>query len=390
LKGQLKGDMEVNRTIQPHDIGEIHKYMILNEVVKDGPVTRKDLAQRLGLSIPSTSRSVNGLLNNSVIHEYIPPVSGLGRKPASLEYKKHSLVIIAMSIMPRGIEGSLVDFDGDLLFNISVNSDIEKGFSAFWNKIQTVFESLLGLIEGNLVNITCAVPSLTNQQDYNNLLWKIHPEWSNALLEQYLFQRTGVKPALINDVELSLLGEFWKGKDRNVENMLFIEYGDGIAIRSMVDGNLLCGANSAAGEIQNLIPTFSSDLDFENYVCRHIFKDFRRDHPSLNKDNLFSTLLSEFSGDGQAEKIISSLLDIFSKLIVDLTLILNPQLIVLGGQLSYLREKDLDIVRSFVKKRVPFNPSVTCSSLELKSSVIGAAYYALRNAEENILKIWNN
>ena len=62
----------------------------------------------------------------------------------------------------------------------------------------------------------------------------------------------GLDVLIENDVNLTMLGEAWRGAARGAENAAFVAVGTGVGLGLIVNGKLVRGATGAAGEIAYL------------------------------------------------------------------------------------------------------------------------------------------
>ena len=65
-----------------------------------------------------------------------------------------------------------------------------------------------------------------------------------------------------NDVNLAAIGHAWKGDARGFSDFVVLSLGTGIGAAIVVDGRLLKGRNSGAGEVGYMV------LDRESAACR--------------------------------------------------------------------------------------------------------------------------
>jgi len=87
------------------------------------------------------------------------------------------------------------------------------------------------------------------------------------------------------------------------------------------------------------------------------------------------------NGDKLAETVIEEMVKYLSIGIINLILILNPQIIVLGGDicnLPHVSELILERIIEKVKRSLPFNtPEIKLSSLGEDACIIGASFMAV-------------
>lgn len=76
--------------------------------------------------------------------------------------------------------------------------------------------------------------------------------WGIVNVEKKLQDLTGLKVKVGNDANVAALGEMWKGGGKGYKNVVMVTLGTGVGGGIIVDGNIVSGANGAAGEIGHI------------------------------------------------------------------------------------------------------------------------------------------
>lgn len=77
--------------------------------------------------------------------------------------------------------------------------------------------------------------------------------WRDVPLGRLALQRLGLPVALEMDANAAALGEFWRGAGRGLQNFAFVIVGTGIGAGLILDGRIVHGAHSAAGEVGHTV-----------------------------------------------------------------------------------------------------------------------------------------
>lgn len=161
-------------------------------------------------------------------------------------------VVLGVDIGGTGIKFGIVDREGNILATDKVKT---KGYPnpeklpedlLKWSKEQTQIKNV------SLIGVGIGSPNgnyFTGTVDYPpNLPWKgITP------LREYFEQNFEVKTALTNDAKAAALGEMYFGAAKDCRNYLFITLGTGLGAGIIVNGNLVYGHDSMAGELGHII-----------------------------------------------------------------------------------------------------------------------------------------
>ncbi|MBA7630112.1 N-acetylmannosamine kinase [subsurface metagenome] len=207
-----------------------------------------------------------------------------------------------------------------------------------------------------------------------------------------------------NVVKLSALGEKNNGEGKNYKNIVFIEISNGIGAGIIVDNHLLRGTYGSAGEIGfSIINNKNLGFIIKNKgwleknasvesIKERAAKKIQKGAKTLildfiNKDinNLNPSIVCEAAvrNDKVSKDIISEIVEYLALGIINLILILNPQIIVLGGDICNLPEVHklfINPIRVLVNESIPFEiPEIKLSSLGEDAGVVGASFLAIES-----------
>lgn len=381
------------KVLNPTDIGDQNKMSILRTIKENDGISRQEISKRLKLSAPAVSKNINALLETGIIREGGIDETSLGRKPIQLCYNADIMCVIGIELMPKEIRGGIADLYGNVMGWVEKKLSLSEGVTGVLNQLDDTMESLLQYKKEG-TKVSCAaigVPALTGQEDLNDLFATYLPEWNQVDLKSYIEEKYGMTTMVMNDVELALIGERAEGEGRNYNDILYIKYGDGFAARAVVDGHLLKGHNMAAGElgyylegIEQLSDKFVCPGRFEGEVCRRMIEKYN------NSAVVDIQTLQNFAlkNDAEAMRIMDKIMDKISVIISNTVLMLNSEVVILGGVASALTNENLEKIEAVLRKTCPFVPKVVISRLGVKAPVVGAVKVALGYAEKQLVTYW--
>ena len=196
--------------------------------------------------------------------------------------------------------------------------------------------------------------------------------------------KTGITTFVENDVNAAALGEAYFGAAKGEDNFICLTYGTGIGGAIYLDGKLLKGSRSSAGEVGHMIThaggkqcTCGGEGCYECYAsAKALIMSIKRiTGEDLNGFQIFEKenfekpeIRSEV--DKWIDEIIAGLINIIYTF--------NPPLIVLGG--GILNEDyiiDLIDRKIYNKLMEPFkNVNIVRSRLGNQAALLGVAYKA--------------
>tara|TARA_B100000700_G_scaffold270209_1_gene312186 strand:+ start:320 stop:1207 length:888 start_codon:yes stop_codon:yes gene_type:complete len=214
-------------------------------------------------------------------------------------------------------------------------------------------EGLKDLDPNNLAkNVGIGLPGPTNPEFRVARLCINLPGWIDIPLADWLESRVNRKVTLANDGNCALLGEAWKGAAQGFQNVVLITLGTGVGGGVMLDGKLFQGHNGVAAEpgLITLWPNgplcnSGNQGSLEQYANVQAIKRISGFSPHELFDRAEKRdkkALSDWEEYGRNLGIgISSLIYLFT-----------PQLVLLGGGISYCSKYFLPSVISEISKRV--------------------------------------
>lgn len=377
----------------PTDIGDRNKLSILRMVKENDGISRQEISRRLRLSAPAVSNNVAALIEKGIVYENGCDDTSLGRKPKQLSYKGDLYYVMSVELMPQKVRGGMADLYGNILFREEKDIRIQNGVEEVLESLDTVIENLLTKKreEIELIAIAVGVPALTGQNDLNDLLSAYLPDWKDVDLKKHIYDKYGVKAIIVNDVELALIGERERGVGKEQTNIIYIKYGAGFAARAIVDGYLLKGHNMAAGELGYYLE--NSDGLQDGFVCPGRFEQEICTDVFVGNDGVYdlkNIMCRAEQGEEEASAIIEKIIRKIAVVIANTVLMLNSELVILGGMSEIFNEKNLAEIKEVLKKVCPFVPEVVTSELGVDAPVVGGVKVALDYAEEQIVMLWKS
>ncbi len=267
---------------------------------------------------------------------------------------------------------------------------------------EEVVQRMIGMIrsvsEGRpLIGVGLASPGAVNSQDGIVIHGTNLPEWDNVPLKRWMESELGVEVKVVNDANAAAWGEYVRGAGKGSNNMVYVTFSTGIGAGIVMDGELLLGTNSFAGELgHNIIDPSGTECSCGRYGCWEVFASGTaiRDM-ALRKMESRTSMITELASRS-GEKINSrhvfeamALKDPVAVEVIERTIhymaiglanavhTFNPDRIVIGGGVSKAGELLFPALREKTEELVmkPYKGTYTIESVGLRDDVglIGAA-----------------
>jgi glucokinase len=336
---------------RPPLIRQTNAEILLRLLRELGPCSKADLVRASGLSAPSVTNVIGTLTSAGLVQTLGEGDSTGGRPPDIVTFNASRGYIAGVEITRDTIRLLLTDLSGDELARCDVA--IKKSRSSPEEISQQIAKELYRLLRikklsrTRLLRLTVGVPAIVNVDEGTVLAFTALQDWNHVPLGVMLSRELQCPVLVDNDTNLAAQGEFHAGAAAGEKNFVFITIGEGVGAGIFLNDSIYRGSQWSAGEIGYLrVPSIS------------------REHPAIHKYGKLETALSasgilkswHFSGsssvvgrrvksvshvwdlaaagNAKAKRILRQRATILADVILDLALVLNPNLILLGGEMG--------------------------------------------------------
>lgn len=401
-------------------IRDMNYHKILETIIREGCISRADLAKRLGLTKATVSSQVQNLLDDGLVEEAGVSRTSKGRHPIQLSFRGGSAHALSFDIGLERINLLLSDLLGQDCYSRQFcwNPDEDELLPLLYRIIDT----LLGYPRpedwpsaGTICNATvdrsrpAAQPSAgTMHTDFsdmplqkplhlvgislaihgvvrdNEILFTPYYNLEHAPLREKLTQRYFLPVFIENEANLSALGE--KTFSHKVSNLVNISVHSGIGLGIIMDGRLYSGANGFAGEFgHTIVEPHGRPCPCGNHGC---IEQYASETAILRKYNQLSNttegtvddLVSDYQKkEGAALLAIEDFVTYMAIGINNIVNIFNPQLIVINSSITaYLPDVTAQIYGKLAN-RMSRECKIVPSTLQDTATLLGGVCLCSRN-----------
>jgi len=369
-------------------IKNINKANVLDVIKKMQPISRIEVSKVLKMSKSTISAIVDELIEEGLVIENGYGEKGtVGRKPIQLSFNPDARFVIGISVESTNSIGILTNLEGKILKKIKWETGIkEQAFNGIVKGIKELAEE-----DKNIIGIGIGLPGITDIQ--KGIVDAPGLKWSNFDLKKRLSEIFNYNIYVDNSVNYAALGERWIGCCREIENFVLINIGNGIGSGIYVNGTLLRGNSYAAGEVGYMAigeDAFERVYSYEDYGYFERKASLSALVESVSKSlpyvKTMEGVVKEYKKQNPAcVQAVSQVIKNLSMGIANIVSILNPEVIIIGGDiLNY----EIDIrqeLKEKVKRIVPFDFDIKVAQLGEDASAIGAVADVLLNTNNLIL-----
>lgn len=384
VKGLKTGDLKF--------IQEWNRFLILNIIRKEGPISRIEIAKRIDLSPTTVTTAVSDMIREGLVAEAGPGTSSGGRKPILLRFMPDSKCLIAVAIRSSSISIARMNLNAEIKREKHYLTGGRKG-EEFLQYVIEKIEEFLGDEENldHCIGLSVSCPGIVDSQRgdirYNSKL-----ELENIPFTQMLEERFGLKTWLENDANAMALAEMIFGIYRQSEHIVYVTVGDGVGAGIIANGELFSGYGGGAGEFGHIsvvpdgLPCECGNIGcLENYAAwpaiqKRLVQKLSDDRPSLLKERNLTirNFLSAIDhGDEVATDVALEISEYLAKGLVSLINLFNPEVVIIGGDLfldhSYLLNQVTCLTRRSIMNVFTDDIIIDGASFGYEQHLVGAA-----------------
>jgi len=370
---------------------------------REGPFTRAEIIEATGLSAPTVGSLASHLIRGGLLRDLGTGPSSGGRRPSFMEFNTRHGFVAGIDLGPTKTRLAVADLRGERLAHRVIPTPPGLAPDALLPRLAGEVRALqreARVPPGRLLAVGAGAPGAVDRE--RGMVVALAPNlkgWSQVPMAAILGRALGAPVVLENDVNLAILGEHWRGAARGHDTCAFIKVGTGIGAGIVVDGELHRGHHFLAGEIALMCmgPQYVNE-NFGSRGCLETLAGLKalaarwspRDRRNGGRwvAEMFEAALR---GDSRARKAVDEAATLIGIATANLSLVLDPSLIVLGGALIDQGESLVQDVRRIVGRIVPGPAEIVVSALGKEAPLWGCLLVATREARERLRQgLWES
>jgi predicted NBD/HSP70 family sugar kinase len=364
---------------------------VLQAALRQGPISRAELARTTGLSKQTTSEVVRALEQAGWLRVRGQTQGGIGRSAVTYEVDAASALVLGIDLGGTKIHAALANLMGGIVSERIEPTD-PRGGRFVVDQIGGLTRSLLretgvpphALRLGVIGSPGVLRPDTGSIADAPNI-----PGFDQFDVRAALRDRIGVEVSIENDVNVAAQGERWQGCCRDVPTFAFVALGTGIGMGLVSEGQIVRGARGAAGEIA-FLPIGGDPFDPRGYQhgtlecaigSEAIVQRYRGLGGTADHVRAIFDLLE--AGDAAAATILDDVARLLLQTFMAVRAVFDPEIIVLGGSIGSRREL-VDRTRALAARYMADPIRIEASALGSRAAVVGAVGLALTRLHDTL------
>lgn len=225
---------------------QINRRIALNFIRLYQPMSRADLARRSGLQRSTISSIIDQLIDEGWVTEGAIGRSPRGRRPRNLHLNVERAGILGVELRPEmttvGLAGIDARFMGQVQFATAATPErFVRDLAAATCELRRAHPRVL--CEGMGVSL----PGRVDKD--GNLVFAPNLGWQPVAITRMIEDAVALPVNVENAANACALAELWFGRHpEQVKNILAVTVSEGVGVGLLLNGQLVHGANSMAGE----------------------------------------------------------------------------------------------------------------------------------------------
>jgi predicted NBD/HSP70 family sugar kinase len=377
----------------PEDLRAVNRARIVDALRRHGAVSRSDLARLTGLSRSTVISLAGELQAHGLVVEQGQSAGerrGRGRPGVRLRLDPSAGVALGLDAGPHRVRVAVADLSSELLAERCVA--LEPGADALDAAAELAVAALADArLDRDHVLGACLALAAPVEHDTGAVGAPLTARgWAGPRPGEALGKRLGTAVEVDNDANLEAVAEATLGAARGCENVVYVKVADGIGAGLILGGRLYRGASGLAGELGHVQVVDDGDLcRCGNRGCLGtvaasgpLVRALRRLHgPDLTVPALLELVAA---GDPGAQRVVADGGRAIGRVLAHLCDHVNPEAIVVGGELAAAAPLLEGIRESVDRHALPAAAEavrVLAASLGDRAGVLGAVISVVGDTE---------
>lgn len=368
----------------------LNQKKIMQLLYRNRELTKQDIAKTLKLSIPTVITNVNEIIQQGFLDEAGVGESSGGRKPVIVRFLPNSRYSIGVCITKEKVRIILTNLNFDIIAEKHFDMPEElKDFEGLILEINSEIENIININKIHKDKILGVGFSLPGTVDEEKLLLK---NAANLKLKNISFKEFEDKfefPLYIeNEANASADAESFINFNNFKNSLVFISITEGVGAGIIIGESIYNGFNKRAGEFGHMtIVKGGKKCSCGNKGCWEVYasnKALSSEYKKVfnNKNMTLNQFFELLKDDIKAKEILDKYLDYLAEGIKNIILMLDPENIILGGEIcNYKSLIETDLKNKIFKESIFLDEKdckILFSDLNENASIFGAALLPMK------------
>lgn len=375
----------------PAGLRAANERRVLRQLRVGGPLPQAHIARRTGLSPAAVSNIVHALRRRGLV---AVEAESVGRRRTRVTLTKRTGLALGLDFGHHHLRVAIASFGHEVLAEAAEPLDVDQSAAqgiALAGRLVDQVLAAAGATRGDVPLVGMGLPGPVEARTGVVGSVAILPGWTGIAAGEAMSAALGLPVRVDNDANLGALAECTWGAGVGAAHVVYLKVASGIGAGLVVDRRLYRGATGTAGEVGHVTVQPGGQVCrcgnrgcLETLASGPVLLDLlRRTHPGPL--TVSGVLELARSGDTACRRVIADAGRALGVVVAMLVNTLNPQRVIIGGDLAAAGDLLLDPIRDAVTRdAVPAAASVAqvlAGTLGDRAEVLGALALVLRDAD---------
>jgi predicted NBD/HSP70 family sugar kinase len=333
---------------------EANQGRVIRAVRSAGALTQAEIARTTGLSAATVSNIVRELCSIGTLTA--TPTSSGGRRALSVSLARPTGLLLGIEIGADRLRAVLCSHDHAVLAEESIPYNAGASVSRAIRRTEWLVRTLLrqARVDHTAVRgLGVGVPGPIDPSSGQVASAALSPAWRGAEVVGELADRLDLPVFVDSEVNTAALGELVWGAGRGISDLVYISLSSSVGAALVLRGEIYSGATGLAGEIGHIT------VNEQGRICRcgnrgcletlvggpSLLDLLHPSGPTGAAASLETLVEAALDGDLGCRRVIADAGRAVGAAVATLCNVLNPRLVVVGGELADAHDLLLDPIR---------------------------------------------
>lgn len=391
--------MVLATSLNQEQIKEINRINIINNIKNKQETTKQEIAKQLGLSIPTATSNINLLIEEGYVEEAGMAESTGGRKPMILRFVEDARFSFGVDITPERVKLVLINLNAKIIDESQFVYEREYSFADVLVVLEDEVKKMIkrNRVYKKVLGVGISLPGLVDED--RNILENA-PNLGVRDFDFSGFEKSiGLRVSIENEANVAAFAETVLGEAKDKTNLVYISVTEGVGTGIIINDHIYKSQKKKAGEFGHM--RVSDEIlkcncgrtgCWELYASKKALFKYYKEYTNervLSLDEVFYALAK---GNDGVKAAVEKYIDQLFVGIENIILGLNPEYVIIGGELGAYQEQMINLVNDGSHLKSTYTEyegtKVLFSSLKDSGSLMGAALLpqeAIFNFSKSIL-----
>ena len=365
---------------------QTNRLRVIQALYRHPGSSRTAVAELTGLSRPTVSAFMEELERAGIIEALDDPAPRQsGRPPVLMSLAPRAAFAVGVDMGHEHLRVATCNLSGEILSDEWTAIDVDHAPLETMDLAADLVQATLDAAEVAREDVIGVGMALAAPVDRTGRVFAegILPSWGGIEPIAEMGSRLNLPVQLGNDANLGALGEHVFGAGQGVDEMVYVRLSAGIGLGFVFSGHAFGGSSGIAGELGHVRVSPDGPIcRCGNRGCLEMVASPSAVARLLDDDVSVARLLElATGGDRRAMRAIAEAGELIGEALATVVTLLNPKLIVVGGDLATTGDVVLDPIRTAIGRHAipPAAEAVriTRGQLDGHAEVLGAAALVL-------------